>query len=522
MPTSFLRSQRIIILLLFLLAPLCTADEPGGGILVEKRPEKTFALITDEIVAQKLRRATELLQRGEKESGDTLLREVIDMDVDRLICVPRGAKHGMATWEYTYASTEAGKIIKAFQREDIDISKLLEAAKKPDMQRLYLKAITVCPWSKPARDGLRDLAASLADSGDFMAAAVYYDRLAERFRSYEDWELPAIYRAMLVYRRCHSETKVKDILEVLRENLKAGQTLEIGKRKLTLQDVEKELKAATGDAQEPIEMPTLFGGSLRRTAQSVGGTPVLDQSLWVIDTIHEAVVRKVLDRDCQQQLDDHQPILPGFVPVAGANFSLPVVMYPSHLGVHCINAQSGKLKWEADGYRSPDRLGKSGIRWNPFAATLEPAARGGRREQIWENSVVATLSSDNSQLYTIDDLFWVPSYDWELRDYSKNYQPAEDLTYNSLRGFDISSGKIKWSIGGHPWDKHTPDEFKGSYFLGAPLPLDDKLFVLNEQNRVIRLLCLDIRNHNPLKESPIVWQTSTSRTARAIRCRAVR
>src|SRR5262249_53948695 len=55
-----------------------------------------------------------------------------------------------------------------------------------------------------------------------------------------------------------------------------------------------------------------------------------------------------------------------------------------------------------------------------------------------------------------------------------------------------STGKIMWEIGGKAKDdQDKKDELKDSYFLGAPMPLGGKLFVLLEKQQDLRLASLD-------------------------------
>src|SRR5262249_56526651 len=62
----------------------------------------------------------------------------------------------------------------------------------------------------------------------------------------------------------------------------------------------------------------------------------------------------------------------------------------------------------------------------------------------------------------------------------------------TLKAFSIAlGGSIRWELGGD-YDPHVHPKpgTKDSFFLGPPLPLGDRLYVLNEKDGAIRLVCL--------------------------------
>ncbi|HEV3205231.1 MAG TPA: PQQ-binding-like beta-propeller repeat protein, partial [Gemmataceae bacterium] len=73
-----------------------------------------------------------------------------------------------------------------------------------------------------------------------------------------------------------------------------------------------------------------------------------------------------------------------------------------------------------------------------------------------------------------------------------NFGKLDDgVRHNRLQAFDLATnGKLVWELGGRKiGDKDDP--LMESYFLGPPLPVGDKLFVLNDKNSELRLICLD-------------------------------
>src|SRR5262249_17865906 len=70
-------------------------------------------------------------------------------------------------------------------------------------------------------------------------------------------------------------------------------------------------------------------------------------------------------------------------------------------------------------------------------------------------------------------------------------------------GDEQDGGKLLWEVPSYG-DKNDP--FKGSFFLAPPLPLEGRLYVLNEKDAVVRLVCLEPRDKPKQYALPrVVW-----------------
>jgi outer membrane protein assembly factor BamB len=65
-----------------------------------------------------------------------------------------------------------------------------------------------------------------------------------------------------------------------------------------------------------------------------------------------------------------------------------------------------------------------------------------------------------------------------------------------LVAIDLKEGKLSWERGDP--QKDSCEITIDSYFLGPPLPVDGKLYVLIDKNSELRLVCLDARRGEPL------------------------
>src|SRR4029077_19272494 len=84
---------------------------------------------------------------------------------------------------------------------------------------------------------------------------------------------------------------------------------------------------------------------------------------------------------------------------------------------------------------------------------------------------------------------------------------------NSLQAFELQTGKIKWKLGG---TEDANDPFSTSHFLGVPLPVGGRLYVLNEKNNgpmgdaELRLVCIDPTKDDPANaQKPRVFSVQT-------------
>ncbi len=76
------------------------------------------------------------------------------------------------------------------------------------------------------------------------------------------------------------------------------------------------------------------------------------------------------------------------------------------------------------------------------------------------------------------------------------------MSYNRLAAYDLrSEGKLRWALGGPPGDEALPEA--ETFFLGPPLPIAGRLYVLAESKSQIRLLVIDPQK-DPVKGEPLV------------------
>jgi outer membrane protein assembly factor BamB/tetratricopeptide (TPR) repeat protein len=262
-------------------------------------------------------------------------------------------------------------------------------------------------------------------------------------------------------------------------------------------------KAVKEPPAKPKDWP-MFGGTPNRGGQGDGGAPSL-QPMWrysLFSTDGSQVKRWISNGDTSvvSRLESKgEAVIPAFVPVT-ATVTGPdgkprtVIIYRDHDGVASTGLKTGKREWMSRSHWSLEAMCRDGQKariladWvGQFKDTLD------RPAVLIENAAVGTLSCDDKNVYLIDDLqlppFVDPKADGEVNKWVK---PGVDA--NMLQAFPIASGKLMWELGGAKTaddDAKPKHDFRDSHFLGPPLPLDGKLYFLNEKDREIRLVCLD-------------------------------
>ncbi len=161
--------------------------------------------------------------------------------------------------------------------------------------------------------------------------------------------------------------------------------------------------------------------------------------------------------------------------------------------VVAINWQSGKRIWETRSYdeNAFDQLlagldhAEADAPVTSFAHALE--------QRIWNDALAAALSSDGERVFTIRGL---PIVDrnrqisgGRLPIFGRRLAMIEAMT-NRLAAYELATeGKLVWEVDG----RRVGGDLAGIFFLGAPLAVDDTLYVLGEIKSAVYLVALDPR-----------------------------
>ena len=503
--------------------PAAPAGPPDSAV------EERFRLEVDSRLSAKLDAARDAIKAEDWDRTVAELQELLDLDEDRMAEVG-GDKHPRLVG----VRAEAGRLAaglpaagkKAYQAAQgpraADLLK--EAVKEKDEQKIA-EVVRRFVNTDAGPDALEALAGLHYDAGRNHFAALCYGRLLD-LRDAAKWAPETLFRAADAFRRVGDTERAELAAKRLLERLD-GEGLRFGDRKLDRKGVEKEL-------DEPVEANgewPIFGGDAGRSAQRDGGMPFLHYD-WVTPTnVADSLERdagpvtfkekiEALFKEASDRLTPtNQPILPPQFPVAvtvtlksdGKKHSL--VVFRTHSGIAACDMaeRNGKMVGRAPIKGTLEWMMAEGRENALDQWTREYTGGAGRPGILFENTTIGTLSTDGDYVYTVEDLAVPPppgfhdkkgllgflaggnSYGWPR-------ELVDAVNHNRLLAYDLAAGcKTVWQA---PDDRDKTGELTDSYFLGPPLPLDGRLFVLNEKKESLRLIGLETVKEGKGVEKP--------------------
>jgi outer membrane protein assembly factor BamB len=493
-------------LLALLLAPgFAVPDEPGPADKKDDKEAKAVKPLTlpgDKVAASQLAAAEGFIAAEDWALATQLLQPLLDSERDTLL--PPGGNDGEpGTWASPRA--EALRLLAglprqgraAYQRDyGPKAEALLKAALKDHDVGQLTRITHRYLYTDAGPQALAALAARQLDAGHHSAAALYYGQLL-RHRGVARWTPAELFQATLAFRRVGDRDRAgvtggELLSRVGREGLRLGKT------RFDREGLAKEL-ARMGPAPLRDEWP-MYGGNAARSDQGVGGTPFMDVR-WKQPTVQADQTSAFLKTAEKHLRDKKQPVLPAFYPISVVNNAdgkqQALLVYRSFMGIQAIDMKKGKLVWDSPSGWSLDRMlerGSDARKAQAMTNWLSYYVNQNVRPQIvFENSVLGALSTDGTFVYAVDDLAVPPNVVMN-NGFQPGYNPGmnfgaevnDAIQHNRLQAFELATnGKLIWEIGGR-----GSGPLDDTYFLGPPLPLGGKLFVLTEKQQELRLLAL--------------------------------
>jgi hypothetical protein len=511
-------------------------------------PPVTFPV--DPALAGRLREAARLVRKQTWPDAIRVLREVIESPDDALFPATDETADGSSTW--TAGNTEAARLLRAlplgvqaeFKRAaEPAAQELLRRARASDEVSSFLAVISRYPFSA----GLV-VATRLAERGQYHAAATRFAPLLNEPERADKLTSLSLYHATIAFCTAgdavHAESAWKRL--AARHGEKPvrveGRLLRLDELK---QDVQRVVPATTtGAADWP-----LYRGNPSRSAPARGGTPHL-QPRWSVSTLpnpaepylgkdaHRAWLESYLKAATTWLEESGLPVLPAFHPIACNGR----ILFRNYDGIFAIDLRERDPRPEARHVWQSTDGGVSSLLSDPNKKAsidrwMTRYLESGPRGVLFEDSLIGNVSSDGQRAFIIDDLMLPPVHEhflrlWAVEEKRPNFGRLNELAYhNSLKVFDLDSFKLTCDLGrpGHanmPRDSVSPELeavlgltplhgppadgrlVQGNFFLGPPLPLDGRIYVLHERAGTVQLLCLAFRD-TPTDRLPpapeLVW-----------------
>ena len=127
-------------------------------------------------------------------------------------------------------------------------------------------------------------------------------------------------------------------------------------------------------------------------------------------------------------------------------------------------------------------------------------------QRVWNDLPYGQMTSDGERVYMVDDLGEVEMVMFSPIGFGGT-RPADTRT-NTLVALELATeGKLRWRLGA---GSSEGSDLSSAFFLGPPLPIDGRLYVLAELAGDINLCCLDPETGEELWRQQLVAVESGS------------
>jgi outer membrane protein assembly factor BamB/tetratricopeptide (TPR) repeat protein len=456
------------------------------------------------------------------EAAVKTLQELRSREQDKFVTVTRKDVEGHEVSAYVSVKTEAARLIGRLPKPGRDFyegtygrkaDSMVKHAKDANDPREMGIAMSLYLYTEAGAEAANWLGTYFLDRGNYQAATNCFAQLLQR-DGVAALSGKTLIKSALAFHHGGGE---KSRLEAIAAELKKrGKELKFRDEPRTPEEVltyinKRPTHTVTLSASD---VPGYRGGDNRNVLQP-GGVPLL-HSLWREETVTKDKDGKKptlphLQQAERQLLGQDKPVLPASFPVTttverkGKKTSL--VAFRNWNGIVAVDLKTGKVAWKQDSDWGLDsvlsgtdaRKSQALNQWIQYFNQTTPMGGGGRPQILFENSVLGTLSANGKYLYAIEDLP-VPPPNYTAM--GGRFPPPggggmpgggvwgsevnDAINCNKLLIIEAASGSLKQELGG----PGVKGELADTYFLGAPLAVGDRLYVLTEKQEELRLMTL--------------------------------
>lgn len=512
-----LSTHFLLAVMLFFVCCASTAHavQPPGD--VEQRGLQQLILETEESLASQswLEAAERLDQAWEMAcEGEDPLMVATGTDVRQLAAgeteILAGGKARLESLYYN--SPAAFKTEFARQFSEVAQARLSDVLSSGDFTEVR-RLSTRYAFSPAARDALLLLTTRSLNRGDFLEAALLLSRIQ---RMNEKPDATLILQMAVCYARAGLMTDAADVMRQLRKD-SGAETVEVHGEKIRLPETPAEiaqwLKTQTGEsvAVRTGVVPADWlqpGGSYRRLSSRSRG-PAGFQTQWksnlfeVQDVLYSEQYNPLLvefrdpvEREALRLLQRNSTVVPAAQPLVMGEQTI----FRTPFGIRSINMLSGELIWEVTrpdsrlkailDERTADDESRNSGRNGAFGAQSFIDPRAQLLYQMIRTNTASQMAINGKTLFVVDEC---SSATWNDDMGSViGLNGSLSIPSNYIRAYDAESGLFKWEAGGQTQNIALPagqgNLLAGFYFLGAPLVLGQRTYVLAESGEGIFLI----------------------------------
>ncbi|MFO0843947.1 MAG: PQQ-binding-like beta-propeller repeat protein [Gemmataceae bacterium] len=503
-------------------APLAVPAPPGVGPgmpgrpgVPQKKPGYDLGSLTlpkDDDLVDRIEAAQDNIKRKDWDRACETLQALVGRHEDVFVPITRKTPDGAEQSVYVSVKKEAARLISTMPKPGRDMyeakfgekaTTVVKRARTNNDRVEMAQAMSLYLYTEAGADAANWLATFHLDRAEFQAASRYYQQLINR-GGIRELKPRTLLKAAYAFHQAGDRPAKEEVFKELERRNAEVKLRDEPRSPADLQESINRMVASVS-LQSASDSP-IYRGRPNRTAMLPGGTPFLEPA-WKAAMVRSERTRERIKLSETHLASLNQPLLTTFVPVTATmtkgERKVPLLIFKSFWGLHVVDMKSGKLVWDSpsdwslDLILGADSKVSDAAKVGAYNQWLNSFQTPNSRPQIlFENSTLSTVSADSKNVYAIEDLAvpppQVPTFDPRfggavpVTPYGKDVSDA--IQHNKLQAFDLNKdGKLAWEVGGRE-EKHPLSD---TYFLGAPLPLNGRLYVLTERQQEIRLAALD-------------------------------
>ncbi|TWU41824.1 outer membrane protein assembly factor BamB family protein [Novipirellula artificiosorum] len=225
----------------------------------------------------------------------------------------------------------------------------------------------------------------------------------------------------------------------------------------------------------------VFGGTLDRNDRDVGEMPLANER-WMLDTTASPRQTRSLREITHGLTSSGKLPPPSWSPIRVGDYLL---MRTTERLVG-VDFSSGKRVWMYPWFSPSKNYESESVEFDAIPG--EEEVNDLLSQRVWNDLPYGQMTSDGTRVFMLDDLSEVEMATFSPIMGMQGTRPSESGS-NTLVALDLASeGKLRWRIGK---GEDVASTLSDAFFLGPPLPLDGRLYVMAEIAGDISLICLE-------------------------------
>ncbi|TWT95557.1 outer membrane protein assembly factor BamB family protein [Neorhodopirellula pilleata] len=260
-------------------------------------------------------------------------------------------------------------------------------------------------------------------------------------------------------------------------------------------------------AEPVVNDYALLGARLGRNDLSEGQMP-LSNPRWMLETSGSPRQEKTIETETEQLAATGLLPPPSWMPLRVGD---QLLMRTTQRLVG-VDHRTGKRVWQYPWFSAPESIPEEDPD-DPNDLRVEEDPNDILAQRVWNDVPYGQLSSDGQRVYMIDNLNLVESE--RINPFGMRATRSLQSSKNTLVALDLATeGKLVWRLG---VDENEPTSLADAFFLGPPLPVRGRLYVMAELAGEILLVCLNPVDGAELWRQVLVSVESTGITTDPVR-----